>query len=57
MSRYRGPRFKKIRRLGALPGLTSKRPRAGSDLRTQSRPVSSIGELGEGTEREGFEPS
>nr|YP_009656427.1 ribosomal protein S4 [Medicago suffruticosa]QCO73283.1 ribosomal protein S4 [Medicago suffruticosa] len=24
MSRYRGPRFKKIRRLGALPGLTSK---------------------------------
>nr|YP_009828846.1 ribosomal protein S4 [Enhalus acoroides]QJC59077.1 ribosomal protein S4 [Enhalus acoroides]QNH93458.1 ribosomal protein S4 [Enhalus acoroides]UWV91947.1 ribosomal protein S4 [Enhalus acoroides] len=31
MSRYRGPRFKKIRRLGALPGLTStsksKRPR------------------------------
>nr|YP_010177379.1 ribosomal protein S4 [Plukenetia volubilis]ATI24755.1 ribosomal protein S4 [Plukenetia volubilis]QSQ87204.1 ribosomal protein S4 [Plukenetia volubilis] len=37
MSRYRGPRFKKIRRLGALPGLTSKRPRAGSDLRTQSR--------------------
>ncbi|TAI92809.1 30S ribosomal protein S4, partial [Marinilabiliaceae bacterium JC017] len=30
MSRYRGPRFKKIRRLGALPGLTSKRPRAGS---------------------------
>ncbi|KAA3441761.1 ribosomal protein S4 [Gossypium australe] len=38
MSRYRGPRFKKIRRLGALPGLTSKRPRAGSDLRNQSRP-------------------
>ncbi|CAF2379956.1 unnamed protein product [Brassica napus] len=30
MSRYRGPRFKKKkkkRRLGALPGLTSKRPR------------------------------
>ena len=24
---YRGPRFKKIRRLGALPGLTSKSPR------------------------------
>ena len=23
MSRYRGPRFKKIRRLGALPGLTT----------------------------------
>ena len=38
MSRYRGPRFKKIRRLGALPGLTSKKPRAGSDLRNQSRP-------------------
>nr|QHE65503.1 ribosomal protein S4 [Peganum harmala]QSX42922.1 ribosomal protein S4 [Peganum harmala]QWC55036.1 ribosomal protein S4 [Peganum nigellastrum] len=37
MSRYRGPRFKKIRRLGALPGLTSKRPRTGSDLRNQSR--------------------
>nr|YP_010928788.1 ribosomal protein S4 [Tetrataxis salicifolia]WKK47844.1 ribosomal protein S4 [Tetrataxis salicifolia] len=37
MSRYLGPRFKKIRRLGALPGLTSKRPRAGSDLRNQSR--------------------
>nr|YP_009671618.1 ribosomal protein S4 [Passiflora microstipula]QCX30919.1 ribosomal protein S4 [Passiflora microstipula] len=30
MSRYRGPRFKKIRRLGALPGLTSKRPIVGS---------------------------
>nr|YP_009413642.1 ribosomal protein S4 [Monotropsis odorata]ASN79007.1 ribosomal protein S4 [Monotropsis odorata] len=25
MSRYRGPRFKKIRRLGALPGLTNKK--------------------------------
>ncbi|KAI3962992.1 hypothetical protein MKW92_015406 [Papaver armeniacum] len=37
MSRYRGPRFKKIRRLGALPGLTSKRPKAGNDLRNQSR--------------------
>nr|WGF18510.1 ribosomal protein S4 [Cynanchum sibiricum] len=37
MSRYRGPRLKKIRRLGALPGLTNKRPRAGNDLRTQSR--------------------
>nr|YP_009713903.1 ribosomal protein S4 [Ilex asprella]YP_010151241.1 ribosomal protein S4 [Ilex lohfauensis]YP_010151589.1 ribosomal protein S4 [Ilex pubescens]YP_010151676.1 ribosomal protein S4 [Ilex hanceana]YP_010151850.1 ribosomal protein S4 [Ilex championii]YP_010152024.1 ribosomal protein S4 [Ilex memecylifolia]YP_010152111.1 ribosomal protein S4 [Ilex chapaensis]YP_010570963.1 30S ribosomal protein S4 [Ilex fukienensis]YP_010579478.1 ribosomal protein S4 [Ilex macrocarpa]YP_010579566.1 ribosomal len=37
MSRYRGPRFKKIRRLGALPGLTNKRPRAGNDLRNQSR--------------------
>nr|AKZ24073.1 ribosomal protein S4 [Comandra umbellata] len=37
MSRYRGPRFKKIRRLGALPGLTNKRPRAGSALRNKSR--------------------
>nr|YP_009363395.1 ribosomal protein S4 [Androsace bulleyana]ANA10998.1 ribosomal protein S4 [Androsace bulleyana] len=37
MSRYRGPRFKKIRRLGDLPGLTNKRPRAGNDLRNQSR--------------------
>nr|YP_009108845.1 ribosomal protein S4 [Pentalinon luteum]AIW05691.1 ribosomal protein S4 [Pentalinon luteum]WEV91089.1 ribosomal protein S4 [Pentalinon luteum] len=37
MSRYRGPRLKKIRRLGALPGLTTKRPRAGNDLRNQSR--------------------
>nr|QFQ40327.1 ribosomal protein S4 [Sarcopyramis bodinieri]QFQ45198.1 ribosomal protein S4 [Sarcopyramis napalensis] len=37
MSRYRGPRFKKIRRLGALPGLTSKGPRARSDFRNQSR--------------------
>ena len=36
MSRYRGPRFKKIRRLGTLPGLTNKRPRAGNDLRNQS---------------------
>nr|WRV02053.1 ribosomal protein S4 [Oxytropis ochrocephala] len=36
MSRYRGPRFKKIRRLGALPGLTSKRPTVGSELRNQS---------------------
>nr|QXV93516.1 ribosomal protein S4 [Rubroshorea leprosula] len=35
MSRYRGPRFKKIRRLGALPGLTSKRPKA---RKNQSRP-------------------
>nr|AWH03922.1 ribosomal protein S4 [Asclepias rubra]AWH04238.1 ribosomal protein S4 [Asclepias tuberosa subsp. interior]AWH07950.1 ribosomal protein S4 [Asclepias michauxii]AWH08976.1 ribosomal protein S4 [Asclepias quinquedentata]AWH09845.1 ribosomal protein S4 [Asclepias subverticillata]AWH10003.1 ribosomal protein S4 [Asclepias tuberosa subsp. rolfsii]AWH10082.1 ribosomal protein S4 [Asclepias tuberosa subsp. tuberosa] len=39
MSRYRGPRLKKIRRLGALPGLTNKRPRAGNDPRNQSRPV------------------
>nr|YP_010214742.1 ribosomal protein S4 [Nuytsia floribunda]UBN08662.1 ribosomal protein S4 [Nuytsia floribunda] len=37
MSRYRGPRFKKIRRLGALPGLTNKKPRVGSDLLNQSR--------------------
>nr|UWV18892.1 ribosomal protein S4 [Anthyllis barba-jovis] len=37
MSRYRGPRFKKIRRLGALPGLTGKRPTVGSELRNQSR--------------------
>nr|AGV52615.1 ribosomal protein S4 [Medicago truncatula f. tricycla] len=37
MSRYRGPRFKKIRRLGALPGLTSKEPTVGSELRNQSR--------------------
>nr|QJQ77385.1 ribosomal protein S4 [Glycyrrhiza pallidiflora]QJQ77433.1 ribosomal protein S4 [Glycyrrhiza pallidiflora]QJQ77537.1 ribosomal protein S4 [Glycyrrhiza pallidiflora]QYL70909.1 ribosomal protein S4 [Glycyrrhiza pallidiflora]WSP02703.1 ribosomal protein S4 [Glycyrrhiza pallidiflora] len=36
MSRYRGPRFKKIRRLGALPGLTSKRPTVGSELSNQS---------------------
>nr|YP_010724527.1 ribosomal protein S4 [Patersonia fragilis]WDW31654.1 ribosomal protein S4 [Patersonia fragilis] len=39
MSRYRGPRFKKIRRLGALPGLTSKRPRSGNDLKNQLRSV------------------
>nr|YP_009434862.1 ribosomal protein S4 [Lobelia hartlaubii]ATG24770.1 ribosomal protein S4 [Lobelia hartlaubii] len=31
MSRYRGPCFKKIRRLGALPGLTNKSSKAGSD--------------------------
>nr|AGW04520.1 ribosomal protein S4 [Eustegia minuta] len=36
MSRYRGPRLKKIRRLGTLPGLTNKSPRAGNDLRNQS---------------------
>nr|YP_009558449.1 ribosomal protein S4 [Doona zeylanica]AZZ06549.1 ribosomal protein S4 [Doona zeylanica] len=35
MSRYLGPRFKKIRRLGALPGLTRKRPKA---RKTQYRP-------------------
>nr|UDZ61463.1 ribosomal protein S4 [Helanthium bolivianum] len=34
MSRYLGPRFKKIRRLGTLPGLTNKRPR---DLRKSIR--------------------
>nr|AWH03224.1 ribosomal protein S4 [Asclepias lanuginosa] len=39
MSRYRGPRLKKIRRLGALPGLTNKRPRVGNDPRNQSRSV------------------
>nr|WAL06457.1 ribosomal protein S4 [Pilea danxiaensis] len=38
MSRYRGPRFKKIRRLGALPGLTTKKPMAGNYLRNQARP-------------------
>nr|QQH14459.1 ribosomal protein S4 [Oxalis corymbosa] len=37
MSRYRGPRFKKIRRLGALPGLTSKKPNAVNSFRNQSR--------------------
>jgi hypothetical protein len=31
MSRYRGPRLKKIRRLGALPGLTTKTPKSGSN--------------------------
>nr|ATL61136.1 ribosomal protein S4 [Anthospermum spathulatum] len=36
MSRYRGPRFKKIHRLGALPGLTNKKPRTGNDPRNQS---------------------
>nr|YP_010420194.1 ribosomal protein S4 [Nanocnide lobata]USG53662.1 ribosomal protein S4 [Nanocnide lobata]USG53745.1 ribosomal protein S4 [Nanocnide lobata] len=39
MSRYRGPRFKKIRRLGALPGLTTKKPRTGNNFRNQLRPV------------------
>nr|YP_010760084.1 ribosomal protein S4 [Cuscuta indecora]WEY30015.1 ribosomal protein S4 [Cuscuta indecora] len=37
MSRYRGPRFKKIRRLGTLPGFTKKSPRAIRDLRNQPR--------------------
>nr|YP_010127628.1 ribosomal protein S4 [Codonopsis tsinlingensis]QPP20021.1 ribosomal protein S4 [Codonopsis tsinlingensis] len=36
MSRYRGPYFKKIRRLGALPGLTKKSLIDESDLRKQS---------------------
>lgn len=36
MSRYRGPCFKKIRRLGALPGLTSKSPKDRKDRRNQS---------------------
>nr|YP_010942856.1 ribosomal protein S4 [Polygonum humifusum]WLS51171.1 ribosomal protein S4 [Polygonum aviculare var. fusco-ochreatum]WLS54172.1 ribosomal protein S4 [Polygonum humifusum] len=36
MSRYRGPRFKKIRRLGVLPGLTNKKPK---DLKNTSRSV------------------
>nr|ANP26242.1 hypothetical protein [Orthilia secunda] len=35
MSHYRGPRFKKIRRLGALPGLTNKSPNTANDLRNQ----------------------
>nr|AIJ28312.1 ribosomal protein S4 [Trifolium semipilosum] len=39
MSRYRGPRFKKIRRLGALPGLTSKWPTVESQLINQSPPT------------------
>nr|QGA86516.1 ribosomal protein S4 [Calliandra hygrophila] len=37
MSRYRGPRLKKIRRLGALPGLTSKSPIVKSKPRNQAR--------------------
>nr|YP_010632755.1 ribosomal protein S4 [Acanthus leucostachyus]WBP64426.1 ribosomal protein S4 [Acanthus leucostachyus] len=37
MSRYRGPRFKKIRRLGALPGLTNKGSKTGSDLRNRNQ--------------------
>nr|YP_010692002.1 ribosomal protein S4 [Gaultheria pyrolifolia]UOU82604.1 ribosomal protein S4 [Gaultheria pyrolifolia]UOU82694.1 ribosomal protein S4 [Gaultheria pyrolifolia]UOU82784.1 ribosomal protein S4 [Gaultheria pyrolifolia]UOU82874.1 ribosomal protein S4 [Gaultheria pyrolifolia] len=37
MSRYRGPRFKKIRRLGALPGLTNKKPKTRNSRRTQLR--------------------
>uniref|UniRef100_UPI00315D815C ribosomal protein S4 n=1 Tax=Pyrola atropurpurea TaxID=642525 RepID=UPI00315D815C len=37
MSRYRGPRFKKIRRLGALPGLTNKSPKIETDHINQPR--------------------
>nr|YP_010964603.1 ribosomal protein S4 [Hedysarum citrinum]WNM89258.1 ribosomal protein S4 [Hedysarum citrinum] len=37
MSRYRGPRFKKIRRLGALPGLTRKSPTVGSESRSSKK--------------------
>nr|YP_009403651.1 ribosomal protein S4 [Hypsela tridens]ASA34844.1 ribosomal protein S4 [Hypsela tridens] len=36
MSRYRGPCFKKIRRLGTLPGLTNKSPKDRKDRRNQS---------------------
>nr|WDD58064.1 ribosomal protein S4 [Haplothismia exannulata] len=35
MSRYRGPRFKRIRRLGVLPGLTNKIPIFRSNLTNQ----------------------
>ncbi|GLS61578.1 30S ribosomal protein S4 [Methylobacterium haplocladii] len=35
MSRYRGPRFKKIRRLGALPGLTRKRALTENDRKSK----------------------
>nr|YP_009403415.1 ribosomal protein S4 [Downingia cuspidata]ASA34608.1 ribosomal protein S4 [Downingia cuspidata] len=39
MSRYRGPCFKKIRQLGALPGLTTKSPKAQEDKdRQNARP-------------------
>nr|QEG98399.1 ribosomal protein S4 [Burmannia itoana] len=37
MSRYRGPRFKKIRRLGALPGLTNKITKSGNNIKPQFR--------------------
>nr|YP_009258411.1 ribosomal protein S4 [Spirogyra maxima]ANI25329.1 ribosomal protein S4 [Spirogyra maxima] len=36
MSRYRGPRVKIVYRLGALPGLTRKKPKSKSNLRNQS---------------------
>nr|YP_009869775.1 ribosomal protein S4 [Tristicha trifaria]QKJ81715.1 ribosomal protein S4 [Tristicha trifaria] len=39
MSRYRGPLFKKICRLGSLPGLTSKRSRGGNNLKNQPRSI------------------
>lgn len=39
MSRYRGPIFKKICRLGSLPGLTNKRSRVGNTLKNQSRSI------------------
>ncbi|XAR64638.1 hypothetical protein NMG60_11008390 [Bertholletia excelsa] len=35
MLQYQGPCFKIIHHLGALPGLTNKRPRARNDLRNQ----------------------
>nr|ANZ53582.1 ribosomal protein S4 [Gnetum gnemon] len=38
MSRYLGPRFKIIRRLKTLPGLTSKRPKYKKRVRRSSRP-------------------
>nr|YP_009450081.1 ribosomal protein S4 [Burmannia championii]ANK36278.1 ribosomal protein S4 [Burmannia championii] len=37
MSCYQGPRLKKIRRLGALPGLTNKIPKPRSDHKSQLR--------------------
>nr|YP_009973404.1 ribosomal protein S4 [Halophila beccarii]QNH92854.1 ribosomal protein S4 [Halophila beccarii] len=41
MSRYRGPRFKKIRRLGALPGLTRKpsKPKSESGWKNRLHPI------------------
>nr|YP_009298800.1 ribosomal protein S4 [Pelargonium cucullatum]AJB98714.1 ribosomal protein S4 [Pelargonium cucullatum]QBW99506.1 ribosomal protein S4 [Pelargonium cordifolium]QBW99527.1 ribosomal protein S4 [Pelargonium graveolens]QBW99532.1 ribosomal protein S4 [Pelargonium hispidum] len=38
MSRYRGPRQKKINRLGSLPGLTSKQPSDVNDPRVEKDP-------------------
>nr|YP_010294517.1 ribosomal protein S4 [Xyris indica]ULQ68338.1 ribosomal protein S4 [Xyris indica]ULQ68418.1 ribosomal protein S4 [Xyris indica]ULQ68655.1 ribosomal protein S4 [Xyris indica] len=37
MSRYLGPRLKKVRRLGTLPGLTSKEPESESEIKKQLR--------------------